>query len=388
MQQREYAARESKKLTAPLLHPRCTPPRPCRDCGFFCGRPGQTQLEAYFELYNYTARAIKEADPFISVGGPATAGLAWVTEFINITGAGALMPANFLSTHHYPTDCRPSPTRTQWEDEIIAKAEEAAAAGLPLVMTEVSAGLNTQYDPPFAASFVAHATAAFLGVANVPTLSYWTFTDVFEEPGMQSETWINTYGIQTKYGVPKPAYRAFQMLAALQSSTAGVFVNADTGGAPRRAGLSAAGNCTATIGTVDVITAVDASLGTTVVLHALVTNFNCNIKDAADPATGCAISTASGVMITFQNVPANSQNPGNATFSLIDSTHAWARTAFVANGSPLYPTPAQIAEEMTASLVVPVGIPIDVGNGGALSVTLPDLEPYATAHITIELSIS
>ena len=322
------------------------------------------------------------------MGGPATAGLAWVTEFINITGAGALMPANFLSTHHYPTDCRPSPTRTQWEDEIIAKAEEAAAAGLPLVMTEVSAGLNTQYDPPFAASFVAHATAAFLGVANVPTLSYWTFTDVFEEPGMQSETWINTYGIQTKYGVPKPAYRAFQMLAALQSSTAGVFVNADTGGAPRRAGLSAAGNCTATIGTVDVITAVDASLGTTVVLHALVTNFNCNIKDAADPATGCAISTASGVMITFQNVPANSQNPGNATFSLIDSTHAWARTAFVANGSPLYPTPAQIAEEMTASLVVPVGIPIDVGNGGALSVTLPDLEPYATAHITIELSIS
>jgi len=146
-------------------------------------------------------------DPLISVGGPATAGLAWVTEFINITGAGAIMPAHFLSTHHYPTDSRPQGSRTQWEDDIIAKSIEAAAAGLPLVLTEISAGLGTQYDPPFAGSFILHAAAAFLGVPNVPTLSYWTFTDVFEEPGFQSETWINTFGIQTKYGVPKPAYR-------------------------------------------------------------------------------------------------------------------------------------------------------------------------------------
>ena len=176
-------------------------------CGFFCPRPGQTNLEAYFELYNVTARAIAAVDPLISVGGPATAGLAWVTEFINITGAGAIMPAHFLSTHHYPTDIRPQGSRTQWEDDIIAKSIEAAAAGLPLVLTEISAGLGTQYDPPFAGSFILHAAAAFLGVPNVPTLSYWTFTDVFEEPGFQSETWINTYGIQTKYGVPKPAYR-------------------------------------------------------------------------------------------------------------------------------------------------------------------------------------
>ena len=247
-------------------------------CGFFCPRPGQTQLEAYFELYNITSNAVKAADPFISVGGPATAGLAWVTEFINITGAGSVMPANFLSTHSYPTDYRTSPStqRTDWEDGIIAKAAEAAAAGLPLVMTEVSAGLSTQYDTPFAAAFIAHAAAAFLGVPNVPTLSFWTFTDVFEEPGMQAETWINTFGIQTKYGVPKPAYRAFQMLAALP--TTGLFVNADAGGSPRRAGLTAAANCTANVGTIDVIAAVDASLGTTVILHALVSNWNCECR--------------------------------------------------------------------------------------------------------------
>ena len=197
-------------------------------------------------------------------------------------------------------------------------------------------------------------------------------------------TWINTSGIQTTYGVPKPAYRAFEMLAALP--TTGLFVNAEAGGSPRRAGLSAAGNCTANVGTVDVITAVDASLGTTIVLHALVSNWNCNVKDAADPKTGCAIDTATGVSIKFTNLPANAQPPASASFSLIDSTHAWARNAFVENGSPLYPTPAQIAREMEASLVVPVSIPVSAG-GAALSITLPDLEPYATAHVTVELSL-
>ena len=149
-----------------------------------------------------TATAINAVDPLISVGGPATAQLKWVPDFIERTGAGKLLPAHFLSTHSYPTDYKGAAvTRTAWEDGIIAAAETAAAAGLPLVMTEVSAGLGSQYDPPFAAAFIAHAAAAFLGVANVPTLSFWTFTDIFEEKGFQSETWINTFGIQTKYGV-------------------------------------------------------------------------------------------------------------------------------------------------------------------------------------------
>jgi len=163
---------------------------------FFQPRPNQTQLDGYFELYNVTARAINAVDPLISVGGPATENLLWVDDFISRTGAGKLMPAHFLSTHHYPTDYSPK-TRTQYEDDIIAVAQTAAAAGLPLVMTEISAGLGSQYDPPFAGAFIAHMTAAFLGVPNVPTLSYWTFTDIFEEPGFQSETWINTFGIQT-----------------------------------------------------------------------------------------------------------------------------------------------------------------------------------------------
>ena len=351
---------------------------------FFQPRPNQTQLDGYFELYNVTASAINAVDPLISVGGPATENLLWVDDFISRTGAGKLMPAHFLSTHHYPTDYAPK-TRTQYEDDIIAVAQTAAAAGLPLVMTEISAGLGSQYDPPFAGAFIAHMAAAFLGVPNVPTLSYWTFTDIFEEPGFQSETWINTFGIQTKYGVPKPAYRAFEMLAALPST--GVFVDADAGGAPRRAGTGPAARCTATVDTVDVITAVDASLGTTLILHALVTNWNANVNDATDPKTGLPISTASGVTLTFASVPANAVVPVNASAALLDSTHGYAKPVFVANGSPRYPTSAQIAAEMQASLVVPVGVAIAQLGGGKIAVTLPDLEPYSTLHLTIELGI-
>ncbi len=38
--------------------------------------------QAYFELYARTARAIKAIDPALRVGGPSTAGAAWVPEFL------------------------------------------------------------------------------------------------------------------------------------------------------------------------------------------------------------------------------------------------------------------------------------------------------------------
>lgn len=134
-------------------------------------------------------------------------------------------------------------------------------------------------------------------------------------------------------GVPKPSYRALQLLAGFP--TAGVPVNADANATPRRAGLGPAGNCTATSGTVDVIAGVDFSLGTSVRLAALVANWNANVNDATNPATGLPIETASGVVLTFAGLPAGSVLPANATVTLLDSTHGWARPTWVAAGSPL-----------------------------------------------------
>ena len=39
-------------------------------------------------------------------------------------------------------------------------------------------------------------TSLILAAINLSqTLSFWTFSDIFEEPGFQSQTWIDTFGI-------------------------------------------------------------------------------------------------------------------------------------------------------------------------------------------------
>ena len=186
-------------------------------------------------------------------------------------------------------------------------------------------------------------------------------------------------------GVPKPSYRALQLLAGFPK--AGVPVEADADGTPRRSGLGPAGNCTATIGTVDVITGVDFSLGTTVRLAALVANWNANVANATDATTGLPIETAAGVVITFSGLPAGAVLPANATLVLMDSTHGWARTAWVAAGSPLYPSVSEIEAELAASQLIEQPIALSPAGPGAASVTLPDLEPYATAMIVVEYGV-
>ena len=356
-------------------------------CGFYCPIPGDDQLASYLGLYNATARALVSVDPLLSVGGPATAELGWVQEFINATKNGA-MPASFVSTHSYPTDYQDDPTvtRTSFEEHLYGVAATTAAAGLPFVMTEASAGWQFKaYDAPFAASWIAHMGAAFLGVANVPTISYWTFSDIFEEPGMVDLPYAETFGMITKYGVPKPAYRAFQLLRALPATGLPVVVTSGPAPLPRhaaRAGPAAA--ATATSGTVDIIAAIDGSLGTTTSLHALVTNFNSNVKDQENATAGLPIATEAGVTVVFANVPSGASIAANASVELLDST-TWGKAAWIAAGAPLYPTPAQISAELEASLPKRINVPVVV-NGRSVSVTLPPLEPYSVAYVRVEFA--
>ena len=59
--------------------------------------------KAYFELYDLTANTIKTIDSNLRVGGPSTAGAAWVPEFLDhVTQSGAVV--DFVSTHTYGVD--------------------------------------------------------------------------------------------------------------------------------------------------------------------------------------------------------------------------------------------------------------------------------------------
>lgn len=57
----------------------------------------------YFRLYRYTTEAIKKIDDSFKVGGPATAKSQWIEDFVDFCDRNKV-PADFISTHHYPND--------------------------------------------------------------------------------------------------------------------------------------------------------------------------------------------------------------------------------------------------------------------------------------------
>ena len=59
--------------------------------------------KAYFEYYDLTSKTIKAIDPNLRVGGPSTAGAAWVPEFLDhVARSGAAV--DFVTTHAYGVD--------------------------------------------------------------------------------------------------------------------------------------------------------------------------------------------------------------------------------------------------------------------------------------------
>jgi len=64
----------------------------------------------------------------------------------------------------------------------------------------------------------------------VDSYSFWTFTDIFEENYFPSIPFHGGFGLLNLYGVPKPVYRAFQLLHGLgreRLPVAGTYETAD-----------------------------------------------------------------------------------------------------------------------------------------------------------------
>jgi xylan 1,4-beta-xylosidase len=225
--------------------------------GFWSGDQAE-----YFKLYKVTAQAIKQADPLLKTGGPATSNNAWIPEFIAFCKANQA-PLDFITTHHYPTDVilgygvEDSPNFTNPMSILMdpekrkklaedpAAAEEfaglyttfqkklwegvdrgvltqmtrkaAAEAGeLPLYYTEWGSLSGLPSDGSFGASFIAKTVLDNRGL--VKGYSFWTFCDVFEEGGQDGRAFHGGYGLLTQQGIPKAPYRVFQLLHQLGGS--------------------------------------------------------------------------------------------------------------------------------------------------------------------------
>ena len=178
----------------------------------------------YFELYRYAAQAVKAADPGLQVGGPATAGNAWIPEFLEFCDRSHT-PLDFVSTHHYPTDAFGQPgddteaqlaasTRSVLRDR--ARATRAVVGRQPLYYTEWSTSSNARdplHDEPYAAPVIVKTMLEARGL--VDGYSWWAFSDIFEENYFPSTPFHGGFGLLTLYGIAKPSYRAFQLLHGL-----------------------------------------------------------------------------------------------------------------------------------------------------------------------------
>ncbi|SDR30820.1 GH39 family glycosyl hydrolase [Thermostaphylospora chromogena] len=213
----------------------------------------------YFELYEQTVRAIKKIDPELKVGGPATSVFVpddryrgevedraamretaaavdvdaldwrpvWIEDFIAWC-AERRLPIDFISTHLYPTDFA---FGADGKGVQITRYADATFDDLTLLrrllkdspypnaeihITEWSTSPSSRdfiHDTLFAATYI---TRAYLKCATLAdSISYWTFTDVFEEGGAGIGPFHGGFGLVNENGIHKPTFHAFSMLGRL-----------------------------------------------------------------------------------------------------------------------------------------------------------------------------
>jgi xylan 1,4-beta-xylosidase len=102
---------------------------------------------------------------------------AWIPDFITYCKENDLH-LDFVSTHEYPTDPPGPQTRTFFIDRL--KQTREIVGDLPLYYTEYDDGYNdaTSYSAAFA------VYQNYLASGVVDALSWWPFSDIFEEAGL------------------------------------------------------------------------------------------------------------------------------------------------------------------------------------------------------------
>jgi xylan 1,4-beta-xylosidase len=143
----------------------------------------------------------------------------------------------------------------------------------------------------------------------VNSMTFWTFSDVFEEGGPIRQPFEGNFGLRAKGGINKPSYYAFGLLHKLGSER---IANASSN-----------------------VMVTKRKDGTLVVA----------LWNLVDPGkTG----SAKKFRLTFENVPNNAA----VAVSRVDDEHGNALAAYRAAGSPRYPTEEQV-EKLNAVTKLP-----------------------------------
>ena len=292
---------------------------------FWNGIPRQ---KSYFDLYAHTAKALKSVSPRLRVGGPATAAAAWVGDFLKFA-AGNHVPVDFVSTHAYADDTVENLFGTNEEipmDERACRAfakvhNEIAASAmphLPLFITEWNVeGQMESRDTTFVGPALANTVRQCDGLVNM--MSFWTFSDVFEEDGPIAKPFIGMFGLRAKGGINKPSYYAYGLLHELGTERL-------TNAAQDLIATESAG------GEIEVVA--------------------WNLVDPGGHGPDKTID------LEFEHTPANAR----VTIQRVDDDHGSVLKHYQAMGSPHNPTPSQV-EQLNRATALPAPSEERLANG-------------------------
>lgn len=186
-------------------------------------------FKGYMKLYAAAARAIKNVDPKVRVGGPATAGMGWISRFIRFCHQHRL-PLDFISCHTY--GCGPHKFADGKTGLRVAASPDAIAGGIQWTQQRIKRSamphlplLITEWGPSYSSRDAVHDTyfqAVWLlqqlhAIKNPPVLmSYWALSDIFDEQGPQTRPFEGGFGIFNPEGIPKPTFFALKYLHELK----------------------------------------------------------------------------------------------------------------------------------------------------------------------------
>ncbi len=143
----------------------------------------------------------------------------------------------------------------------------------------------------------------------VDSMSFWTFSDVFEEQGPIAKPFIGRFGLRAKGGINKPAFYAFALLHQLGNQR-----------------LANASN--------NVIVTRTAQGGLAIAAW--------NLVDPGQPGSDQTMK------LSFRDLPADAR----VTIQRVDADHGNVLKEYAAMGQPLDPTPAQV-EQLNRATALP-----------------------------------
>jgi len=310
---------------------------------FWAGDPKEA---TYYELYDRAARAIKRVSPRLRIGGPATAQAAWVDRFLSHCKEKNV-PVDFASTHVYGNDksedvfgTHEAISRNVMVARAVKKVHNQILASpfpnLPLIWSEFNADYGNDprvTDTAFIGPWMANTILQCDGLTEM--MSYWTFSDVFEEQGVVKTPFYGGFGLLAERSIPKASFNDFALLHRLGETR--LAVSSDSALVTRRKDGSLA------IGVWNLFLPEETGADKTVILH-------------------------------FKGLTGSQ----SARVTIVDPDHGSPLPAWDKMGRPAFPSTAQI-EALRKASAMPPSQTLPLANG-SLTLTLP---PHALALIEL-----